>query len=141
VGTFGRLCRQGCLMPFSYVVYKEQQLVISTGSGRVTRAEIKQRQDQTKTDPDFDPEFNQIVDLTAVTDFEMSIDEFKSLAQRKVFGSKSRRAFVAARPHIFGMGRLWAAYSDMSDDDPSKIHVFYDLPSALKWLGLESLPQ
>jgi len=128
-------------MPFSYAVYKEQRLVISTASGRVTQAEIKERQDQTGSDPDFDPEFNQIVDLTAVTDFEMSMDEFTALARRRVFGSGSRRAFVASAPHIFGMGRLWEAHSALSDDDPSKIQVFYDLPSALKWLGLEADPR
>ena len=128
-------------MPFSYVVYKEQRLVISTGSGRVSQAEIKERQDQTAHDPEFDPEFDQIVDLTAVTDFEMSIDEFTALARRKVFASRSRRAFVASAPHIFGMGRLWEAHSALSDDDPSKIQVFYDLPSALKWLGLEADPR
>lgn len=127
-------------MPFSYVVYKEQRLVISTGSERVSHAEIKERQDQTASDPDFDPEFDQIVDLTEVTDFEMSIDEFTALARRKVFASRSRRAFVASTPHVFGMGRLWEAHSALSDDDPSKIQVFYDFPSALKWLGLEADP-
>jgi hypothetical protein len=128
-------------MPFSYVVYKEQRLVISTGSGRISQAEIKERQDQTACDPDFDPEFDQIVDLTAVTDFEMSMDEFVVLARRKVFASRSRRAFVASTPHIFGVGRLWEAHSELSDDDPSKIQVFYDLASALKWLGLEADPR
>ncbi len=128
-------------MPFSYVVYQEQRLVISAGSGRVTQAEIKERQDQTASDPDFAPEFDQIVDLTAVTDFEMSMDEFAALARRKVFASRSRRAFVASTPHVFGMGRLWEAHSELADDDPSKIQVFYDLPAALKWLGLEADPR
>lgn len=72
-------------MPFSYVVYPEHRLVISTGSDRVTWEEIKHRQDQTKTDPDFNPEFNQIVDLRTVTGFDMSSGETRMLAHRSFF--------------------------------------------------------
>jgi hypothetical protein len=127
-------------MPFSYVVYSEHQLVISTGSDLVTWEEIKTRQDQTKTDPDFNPGFNQIVDLRAVTGFDMTSDHASLLARRMIFSATSKRAFVAASPAFFGMGRMWEILAEMSDT-PSQIRVFYDLPSALKWLNLESLPR
>jgi hypothetical protein len=127
-------------MPFSYVVYSEHRLVISTGSDRVTWEEIKTRQDQTKTDPDFNPEFNQIVDLRAVTGFDMTIEHAGLLAGRMIFSATSKRAFVAASPAVFGMSRMWEILTELSDN-PSQIRVFYDLPSALKWLSLESLPQ
>jgi len=127
-------------MPFSYVVYRENRLVISTGSDLVTWEEIKTRQDQTKTDPDFNPEFNQIVDLRSVTGFDMTSDQARLLARRMIFSLTSKRAFVAASPAVFGVGRMWEIFSEMSDN-PSQIRVFYDLPSALKWLDLENLPQ
>jgi hypothetical protein len=127
-------------MPFSYVVYSEDRLIISTGSDCVTWAEIKDRQDQTKTDPDFNPEFNQIVDLRAVTGFDMTSDQARMLARRMIFSTTSQRAFVAASPAVFGVGRMWEVFSELSDN-PSQIRVFYDLSSALKWLNLESLPQ
>jgi hypothetical protein len=126
-------------MPFSYVVYKDHRLVVSTGSDRVTFSEIKARQDQTKTDPDFDPEFNQLVDLRTVTGFDMSSEQAKALARRMIFSSTSKRAFVAASPAIFGVARMWEIFAEMADH-PSEIRVFYDLPSALQWVGLESLP-
>ena len=127
-------------MPFSYIVYSEHRLVISTGSDRVTWEEIKERQEQTKTDPNFNPEFNQIVDLRAVTDFDMTSDQARTLAQRVIFSSTSKRAFVAASPAVFGVGRMWEIFTELSAN-PSEIRVFYDLPSALKWLNLETLPQ
>jgi hypothetical protein len=126
-------------MPFSYVVYKDRNLVISTGSDRVTWREIKARQDQTKIDPDFNPEFNQIVDLRAVTGFDMTSQEAGALASRMIFSSTSKRAFIAAEPAVFGVGRMWQIFTELSDN-PSQIRVFYDLPSALKWLGLDRLP-
>ena len=127
-------------MPFSYVVYSEHRLVISTGSDRVTWEEIKERQDQTKTDPDFNPEFNQVVDLRAVTSFDMTSDHARLLARRMIFSPTSKRAFVAASPAVFGVGRMWEIFTELSEN-PSQIHVFYDLPSALKWLNLKTLPQ
>ena len=127
-------------MSFSYVVYKERRLVVSVGSGLVTWEEIRARQDETKTDPNFDPTFNQIVDLRSATGIQMSGDQARMLASRQVFSSDSRRAFVATNPSIFGMGRMWEIYSEFSKR-PSQIRVFADLASALKWLGLESLPQ
>jgi hypothetical protein len=51
----------------------------------VTWEEIKERQDQTKTDPGFNPEFNQIVDLRAVTGFAMTSDHARLLARRTIF--------------------------------------------------------
>lgn len=105
----------------------------------VTWEEIKARQDQTKTDPNFDPEFDQIVDLRSVTRFEMSPEQTRSLARRQIFSSQSKRAFVATSPSVFGVGRMWETYTEFSND-PSHIQVFYDLSSALKWLGLKSLP-
>jgi hypothetical protein len=127
-------------MPFSYVVYREHRLVISIGLDLVTWEEIKTRQDQTKTDPEFNPEFNQIVDLRAVTGFDMTSDQARLLARRMIFAATSKRAFVAASPAVFGVGRMWEIFSEMSEN-PSQIQVFYDLPSALRWLKLESLPQ
>ncbi len=128
-------------MPFSYVVYPEKRLVITTASGRVTRDEIQECHNQAATDPEFNPEFDHLADLRDVSDFEMSLDEFKMLARRKIFEPSARRALVARQPHIFGMGRLWEAYSEMSDEMPPNIRVFYDLPSALRWLGLEADPR
>lgn len=126
-------------MPFSYAVYKQHHLVISTGSGCVTWSEIKERQDQTKTDPTFDPEFNQLVDLRAVTSFDMTSEQARVLARRMIFSLTSKRAFIAANPAVFGVARMWEIFTELSDN-PSQIQVFYDLPPALKWLGLNALP-
>jgi hypothetical protein len=123
-------------LPFSYIVYKEHRLVISTGSGLVTWSEIKARQDDTQTDPIFDPEFNQIVDLRTVTSFEMTPDETRLLARRHIFSADSKRAFIAPDPSVFGVGRMWGTFTELSDN-PSEVHVFYDLASALKWLGIK----
>jgi hypothetical protein len=127
-------------MSFSYTIDKERRLVISTASDRVTFEQGKAHQDRLLNDPDFDPEFYQLLDATRVTVLDISIEQAKTLARRRVFSPNSRRAWVSPDPAIFGMGRLIAAYNEMSSG-ASQIHVFSDLRMALKWLGVEGLPE
>jgi hypothetical protein len=128
------------LVPCRYVIDKERRLIVSTGWDRLTFAEAKAHDDQLFSDPDFNPEFNQLIDATAVTVMDMSIDEAKSLARRAIVSRTSRRAFVATNPAIFGMGRLVGTHDEIAREQ-EQAGVFRDLYSALKWLGLESLPQ
>lgn len=126
-------------MSLSYVVYKDLGLVVSTGSDCLSWSEIKACQDLTKTDFDFNPEFNQIVDLRAVTTFCMTTEQARLLAQRMIFSVKSKRALVAPRPAVFGMARMWEIFTELSDH-PSQVKVFSDLSAGLQWLGLAGLP-
>ena len=102
-------------MPVRYVIDKEQQLVITAGSDRLTFAEIKAHQDQLLNDPDFNSEFNQLIDLRAATSLDLSVNEAKTIARRRLFSPTSRRAFVAANSTIFGMGRMMQAYNEGSN--------------------------
>lgn len=127
-------------MAWRYVIDKKQSLVISTAWDRITFPEVKAHQNQLLSDPDFSPEYNQLMDLRAVTKFDVSVEEAKQIARRTLFSTKSRRALVASDPAIFGMGRLMQAYNEMSAA-ASQVHIFHDLPSALKWLGVETPPR
>jgi hypothetical protein len=127
-------------MPCSYVVDKQKRLVLTTAWNRVTFAEAKHHQDQLKDDPSFDPDFNQLLDASAVTAIDMTVAEIKRLARRHIFSSTSRRAFVATSPDVFGVGRLMGAHLEMGRA-PLQIHIFYDLAAALEWLGLDADPR
>lgn len=120
-------------------VDRDLHLVVSSGHGSLSWREVKRCQDQTCADPDFSSEFNQLVDMRAVTGFDMIFDHVRMLARRRIFSLASKRAFVASNPAAFGMGRMWQALVELSDH-PSQIRVFYDLPCALQWLGLRALP-
>jgi hypothetical protein len=126
-------------MAFSYVVYKKLRLVICSGRDAVSWGEIRACQDQTRVDPDFNAEFDQLVDLRSVTGFAMTSGQARMLARRRIFSLKSKRAFVAPTPAVFGVSRMWETFTELSDY-PSQIGIFRDLPSALEWLGLKELP-
>ena len=88
-------------------------------------------------DPDFDPRFNQVVDFREVTTIEISGPETRTFANIPLFSRESKRAVVAPSPANFAVGRMFATYHEMSRT-PSQVEIFHDLPSALKWLGIEN---
>ena len=126
-------------MPCSYVIDKERRLVINTGWDRLTFAEMKAQQEELSSDPDFDPTFNQLVDVTGVTVLDLSIEEAKQIAKRGIYSPASRRAVLASSEAVFGMARLMDAYHSMATGR-QQTGVFYESDAALKWLSLEASP-
>lgn len=128
-------------MPCRLTIIAELGLVVTTCYGRITYAEAKAVQDQLKQDPGFHPGFNQLFEMDGITDFGLSIEEAKLLASASTFfAATARRAWVSADPVVFGMGRLMEAYSEMSGSK-AQTSVFSDRREALKWLGLDAVPQ
>src|ERR1700746_1126385 len=100
--------------------------MVSTGTGRLTAAEIMACIDRALNDPEFHADFDQIVDFRELTSIEASGAETRTLANKPLFSSKSRRAVVAPTPAHFGFARMFAAYHEMSPT-PSQLRVFSDL--------------
>lgn len=122
-------------MPVRYVIDKERRLVISTVSDPITFAEIKAAQNQLANDPDFNPDFNHLIDTSAMTKMEILVEQAKEMAQHGIFSSVSRGAIIAPTPSVFGMGRLFEAHHDIQGLK-DEVRVFYERDEALKWLGL-----
>lgn len=68
--------------------------------------DVRDHQDRLLADPDFDPSFDQLIDTTPAGEFNISAEQAISLAGRRIVSPKSRRAFVAVKPHIFDLGRM-----------------------------------
>ena len=118
-------------MPYAYIIDKPRRLVISTALGTVTFSEITSQQDRLLSDPNFDATFNQLIDATATTRLELTAEEARIVADRKVFSTLSKRAVVASKPDIFGMSRMIEAHHRHSE-----VTVFYLMHDACEWLGL-----
>jgi hypothetical protein len=122
-------------MPVEYVIDKEKRLVITRAWDRVTYADFKAHQDRLLSDSGFDPNFRQLLDATKVTSSDITASDVRELTSRPVFSPTSSRAFVAVNPAYFGIGRMAEAYLSLMRLS-SETRVFYDLTSALEWLGL-----
>lgn len=120
-------------MPYTYQIKKAQGLVVSTACDRVTYAEIQEHQNQLLIDCDFDPKFSQLIDGSRTTALEISSEEARLVASRRIFSAESRRAYVSPGPMVPGVGLLMAVYQDAGTIS-SGVRVFYDYHSAFNWL-------
>jgi hypothetical protein len=120
-------------LPVRYVIDKDHRLVLTIGEGCMTFDETKKHQDRLLSDPAFDAKFDQLIDVTTATGFDVSPDEARELARRPIVSSTSRRAFVATQSAIFGWGRFMETYHGKR----ALVSVFYNRDEALKWLGVK----
>ena len=122
-------------MPVHYTIDKHSRLILTVAEGHVTFGEIKAHQDRLLSDADFDPAFNQMIDTTDATEVDLSPAEAKEIALRRIVSSASRRAFIAKKPHIYGIGRFMEVYHQHFAQ--VETHIFSERDAGLKWLGLK----
>ena len=99
-------------MNVTYSIDKQRRLILTIAEGGVTFDDVRGHQDRLLADPDFDVSFDQLIDTTAVTKVDISASEARILAERRIVSPESRRAFVATKPHIFGLGRMMEIYHE-----------------------------
>ena len=120
-------------MKVRYSINKQRRLVVTTAEGSVMFNDIKGHQDCLLADPDFDVRFDQLIDTTAAAKIDISAAEARVLAERRIVSPESRRAFVATKPHMFGLGRMMEIYHEPL----GYAQVFYTMDEAVKWIGRE----
>lgn len=121
-------------MPASYQIDKPLGLIITKGQGVLTGQDIRTHRQRLLDDPNFDPSYNQIIDLRDVVKFAVVGAEMSGIATDSIFNEKSRRAIVAEKDVDFGMARMYEMYGEAN---PSQVIVFRDMAEARRWLGLD----
>jgi hypothetical protein len=119
-------------LPVSYVIDKQNKLVVATVTGVLTLDEVLATRRQLMSDPDFDPSLSQLADLSAVTELDLTAVELKMLAETSPFSLTSRRAFVGERPEVYGLARMYSIMRGLRGDQ--EIHVFRTRDAALAWV-------
>jgi len=133
-----RHCCKIRTMPAHYIIDKERRLILTTGEGVLTFPEIKSHQNRLIADPDFDPTFNQFIDVTTVEKLDLSFEQAKTLARQAVLSRASRRAVVANEKSVYGMFRLMQTYHE-GIKSASHVAIFYDRAEALTWLASKTV--
>ncbi len=120
-------------MPLRYAIDRTQRLITTVGSGEVTYDDAVAHQDQLNADVQFDPAFDQLIDLTAVTAIKMSSSEIRAIAERNGLLRTSRIAIVAPQVFVYGISRMLQTYNEFSSH-ASRAEIFHDLVSAMRYL-------
>jgi hypothetical protein len=125
-------------MPAEYYIDVPCQMVFSRGYGGLNFSDARHHMERLLSDPDFHPEFNQLIDFRRVEEVTITTEEIVLLAARNVFSPKSRRAFVVASDLQFGLARMFGTYRENAGEHGIK--PFREMEPALKWLSLTDEP-
>jgi hypothetical protein len=124
-------------MPATYEIDKKRRLVITTGLDQLTLADALAHQERLLKDPDFDPRFSQIMDLTHVNFSGFGADDIRKVAERNIFSSESRRAIVVSSTLVYGFGRMFEILREIAGE--KGIRVFRDMDEAVDWILSETM--
>lgn len=118
-------------MPARHVVHTDERLVYTTVSGVVTFDEVLQQITALRADADFNPDFNELIDMSGASDVRLGYDEFKRMDQLDPYSRTSKRAIVIpTNPAVYGVSRM---YHLIQNEDP-RIKLFRSFDEARTWL-------
>ena len=121
-------------MPAGYQIDKSLGVIFTTGQGVLTGQDILTHRQRLRDDPNFDPSYNQLIDLRDVIEIDISGAEMAGVAGRSIYSERSRRAIVAGKDTNFGAARMYELYGEAN---PGHLVVFRDMAEARRWLGLD----
>ena len=116
----------------TYALDRQRRLISTIAEGSIVFGDIRDHQDRLLADPDFDPTFDQLIYTIPAIEFVISAEEAKTLASRRIVSPESRRAFVAIKPHIIGLGRMMEIYHEGLGY--ADVEVFDSIDRAMNWL-------
>lgn len=125
-------------MSMSYVVDKNQKLVLSTARGILSYRDAYDCLVRLEQDPDFSPAYSHLCDYSKVFAFALSEYEMQLLAARRVFSTSSRWAFVASNQLAFGLARAFE--SSLEGAGIRQAKVLNTKEEALRWLNSDNVP-
>ena len=117
-------------MPAEYRIDRSKRLIHSRAWGVMTDQDLVANRTALFADPGFSPDFDQLYDLSEVTEVKVSSTVLLHLAMSSRFSPLARRAVVVTSDVAYGMARMYAMLTGHEDT----IQVFRDRPSAVQWL-------
>jgi hypothetical protein len=119
---------------FDFNIDVKKRVVFVRFGKRLTAVDIRRYAERLRADPEFDPEFSEMVDLTEVEDLELQADDFLKLAdQVDCFSAGAWRAFVvqnSVQNHAARMHKILRI--------PANMKIFSFVEEARDWI--ESRP-
>jgi hypothetical protein len=131
-------------MPIEYRIDHARRLVVATGHGAITDADVFGYQREVWSRPDV-AGYDELVDVSRVERIVMpSPGRVRDLAELSasmdVPPGGSRFAIVAPSDLTFGIGRMYETYRGLAGGEAKKVSVFRTLDEALRFLGLDNHP-
>ncbi len=120
-------------MSITYRIDQSLGVVFTTAEGELKKEEALAHQEALSTDGDFDPSYNQIVDVRKTTNIDFSASDLLRFYVTEGFSKESRRAIVVGDQEASAGKQLLAQI--VTDFALDRIKVFSDLETACAWLA------
>lgn len=123
-------------MAYSFQIDSDHGVVLFKGTGTFSVDEMTNGLAEVLADPAFKSEFNHLVDMRDVTEFEPRTPDIRGRAYRdreSVQFNSSRIAIVSANDLVFALSRM---YATLMEDSKVSVRVFREMSEAREWLGL-----
>ena len=120
-------------MPATYEIDRQKRLITSRLWGPVTDREVFEHNEKLRRDPQFDTTYQQLVDLTEVTEVVVTTGMINQTSLDQFFAPGTRRAMVAVDDAVYGMARMFALRAESVGQT---IEIFRDSQKARDWLGI-----
>ena len=122
-------------MSWHYEIDIQNRLVRTRADGTLTDADLIDGDSALRNDPEFDPAYYQLLDLTEADGSEITAAGVRALAsQLPLFSSSARRALVVRSDLGFGMGRMFEL---LREGKSGEVRVFRVIEEAHAWLDLD----
>jgi hypothetical protein len=119
-------------MPISYTIDRDLRVVVARGSGVLSEEDLYGSRERMQSDPAFDPHFAELVDLSEVTEIQVSVPVIARFVRIPTFAPGVRRAIVGPSEVQYDVARMFATFSETHRQ---VVHVFRDRQVAEAWLS------
>ena len=116
-----------------YRIDRQSGLVFSAAYGDLTLLDFMAHHRRLLNDPDFDPEFHHLADLTRVGECTLTPDDIRLFDEEKVFSAGSRRALLVDQTEAMMLSTAFQTYRE-ANRGSAPIEVFDDYDKAVAWL-------
>jgi len=121
-------------MPVSVGVDRSRKFVVTAYTGHVTDEDVAHQIAEIERNAPYEGEYRVITDFTHVTQFEISSDQIRLVADSKSPLEKARRVIVAPSDVAYGTSRMFQMLAGRTRPN---ISVVRSLNDAYKVLGID----
>ena len=125
-------------MPVSVSIDSNRKLVITTYSGLVTDDDVARQISEIARQAPYDSTYRAITDFTQVTQFEISSEQIRRVAESKSPLEKAQRVMVAPSDETYGTSRM---FQTLAGRTRPNISVVRTMEEAYNVLGIPAEKQ
>lgn len=118
-------------MAINFEIFPDLRIVLTVIAGSIDDKMCFDNARLLADHPEFEPAFDQIIDMTAITSNNLTEDGIKEISGFTPFSPDSRRAFIVAENSLLTHTQYFSSLPNINSDN---IFITHSRDKAYKWL-------